>query len=78
MVPSLIREVSRANFKSQNSGEELFEIMSGFQNIAGIPYCVGATDGSLVRWMECPVGHYFEYSCFKGYSSPIILLYVIR
>lgn len=43
--------------------------MSGYKSIMGLPYCVGAVDGTHIKWPSCPENQFFEYRCYKGFAS---------
>lgn len=47
--------------------------MTGFQSIAGLPYCVGAIDGLQIPWKKCPKTQLYEYKCYKGFESIVVL-----
>ena len=49
--------------------QEVAHVMRGFQNIRGLPCCLGAVDGSHIRWLSCPEEQYYEYRGYKGYPS---------
>ncbi len=51
---------------------ELERVMKGFKDIAGLPYCVGAIDGSHLRGNACPSDQYLDYKCFKNFTSLIV------
>lgn len=78
-VHTAVRDVSRAicsefasNLSLPTSTSEIASIMKGFQQIAGLPYCVGAIDGSHIPWKRCPSSQFYEYRCYKGFESVII------
>lgn len=78
-VNGSVHEVSRlicATYKSKvsfpNSEEEITKAMSGFKNISGLPYCVGAMDGTHIPWKLCPSEQFYEYRCYKGFASIVL------
>eukprot|EP00171_Calliarthron_tuberculosum_P005587 IDg5587t1 len=78
-VHNAVRDVSRAvctayasSLALPTSTSEIASIMRGFQRIAGLPYCVGAIDGSHIPWKRCPRSQFYEYRCYKGFESIII------
>ena len=78
-VSSIVKGVSReicSHFQNSvhfPTGEtELASIMKRFEEIAGLPYCCSAVDGSHIRWRECPDEQFYEYRCYKGYPSIVL------
>lgn len=74
MGPSTVREaitsVARALYASYShvlqlpqTMEQIKSIMDGFEQIAGIPHCAGAIDGTHIPWKNCSSAQYFEYRC---------------
>ena len=75
-VTPLIRNVAVAiieyfgyEIRLPKTEQEYATVMRGFQNIAGLPHCVGAVDGSHIPWTACPSEQYFEYRCYKRFTS---------
>ena len=52
---------------------DIAKLMKGFEDIRGLPYCIGAIDGTHIRWLACPSQQFYEYRCFKGFPSIVIL-----
>lgn len=50
--------------------------MKGFQDIRGLPYCVGAVNSTNIRWLTCPDGQFYEYRCYKEHPSVVIFAVV--
>ena len=46
--------------------------MEGFKEIAGLPYCVGAIDGTHIRRPMCPEAQFFGYRCYKNFASIVL------
>lgn len=74
-----VKEVSRLicdhftdAIKFPTTGVDVATVMDGFKDIAGLPYCAGAIDGSHIEWHRCPTEQYFEYRCYKGYPSFVL------
>eukprot|EP00171_Calliarthron_tuberculosum_P002949 IDg2949t1 len=55
------------------SMSEIASVMNGFEAIAGLPYCVGAIDGTHIPWKKCPKSQHYEYRCYKGFESIVVL-----
>lgn len=75
-----VLEVSRVICSSYSDSVQLptttsqiASLMEGFKCIAGLPYCVGAIDGTHIPWKNCPVEQYYEYRCYKKFQSFIML-----
>jgi len=75
-VMDMTKEVSRVictsysnNIRLPTTAGSLAHVMEGFKKIAGLPYCVGAIDGTHIPWLRCPKEQYFEYRCYKGFTS---------
>lgn len=75
-----VRSVSRAIcahfghvLKLPNDVAAIGSIMDGFERIAGLTYCVGAIDGTHVPWKKCPQDQFYEYRCYKGFQSIVVL-----
>ena len=47
-------------------------VMRGFQSISDLPYCVGAIDDTHIPWKICCDSQYYEYRCYKGYTSIVL------
>lgn len=78
-VSAAVREVSRKiceaysdELRFPTTEADVAQIMSGFEKIRGLPYCVGAVDGTHVKWLACPMDQFYEYRCYKGYTSVVI------
>lgn len=78
MTP-IIRKVSRAigeefsnSIKLPRTKNKLASVMNGFKAISGLPYCVGAIDGSQIRWITCPKDQKLDYRCYKGFTSVVL------
>ena len=78
-ITKIIRETSRFICESfpdvirlPRMTSEVHKTMKGFQGIAGLPYCVGAIDGTHIPWLRCPEEQFFEHRCFKGYTSIVL------
>lgn len=78
-VARSVSEVSRAVWKEYReeisfptTEEEVANAMEGFQQIRGLPYCVGAVDGTHVPWPSCPLDQFYEYRCYKGFTSIVL------
>eukprot|EP00171_Calliarthron_tuberculosum_P003968 IDg3968t1 len=78
-VMESVREVSRAictlysdYVKLPSTASEIGSLMNGFERIAGLPYCVGAIDGTHIPWKKCPASQFYEYRCYKGFESLIL------
>ena len=52
--------------------DEIASVMRGFSDIRGLPYCVGAVDGTHIKWLACPDQQFYEYRCYKGYPSVVV------
>ena len=72
VVPRAICQMFRSVLQLPNTEGELSTIMNGFQKIAGLPYCVGAVDGTHIPWRGCPSSQYYEYRCYKGFESLVL------
>jgi len=64
--------VSREEITFPTAAEHVSRVMQGFENIRGLPYCVGAIDGTHIKWLACPEDQFYEYRCYKGYLSIIL------
>lgn len=78
-VGCIVKEVSRAicatystEIHLPRAWDELQKVMNGFQSIAGLPYCVGAVDGSHIKWTACPTAQFYAYRCYKGFTSVVL------
>lgn len=78
-VNSAVKELSieiinnfKDNIRFPVTEDEVARAASGFQGISGLPYCVGAIDGTHVPWPACPTQQFYEYRCYKGYPSVVI------
>lgn len=68
-----VRSVSYAiELRLPSSIPDVAALMNGFEDISGLPYCVGAIDGSHIPWKKCPSAKYYEYRCYKGFESMIL------
>lgn len=74
-----VKEVSRllcAHFKDvikfPMDENDVPRSLMGFKKIAGLPYCVGAIDGSNIPWHRCPTEQHFFYRCYKGFTSFVV------
>lgn len=56
--------------------EEVSRAVQGFQKLNGVPYCVGATDGTHIKWPIGPEDQYYESGCYKGYPSNVLVAHV--
>lgn len=52
---------------------EVTRSMVNFESIASLPHCAGAIDGRHIAWHRCPFEQYYEYRCYKGYPSIVML-----
>lgn len=78
-VTPIIREVSRVICSTFSDAvvpprteQEIRKVMKGFEDIAGMPYCTGAIDGSHIHWRKCPGEQKIEYRCYKGFPSVVL------
>lgn len=69
--PRAIREQFHDVLRLPATESELEPIVRGFQQIAGLPYCVGAIYGSHVLWARCPTSQHYEYRSYKGFERLI-------
>jgi len=78
-VNNCVKEVSlkicstfqdKINFPSEE--QEIAQVMRGFQGLRGLPFCVGAIDGTHVKWLMCPETQFYEYRCYKGYANIVL------
>jgi hypothetical protein len=55
---------------------DLLPVMDGFADLASLPGCCGAMDGTFVK-MPCPKGDdSASYHCYKGYNAILVLAVV--
>lgn len=54
-VPRAISEEFHDIFHLPPTQSELAPIKRGFQQIVGLPNCVGAMDGSYIPWTRCTI-----------------------
>ena len=71
-VPLAVIEKLGHEVSLPRTEQEIASVTRGFQNIAGLPYCVGAVDGCHIRWPASPSHQYFEYRCYKRYTSLVL------
>ena len=72
-VPRAISAKLRTELKLPTSVSEISTIKRGFRRIADLPNCVGTIDGSHIPWNKCPRKQYYEYRCYKGFESLLLL-----
>jgi hypothetical protein len=54
-------------------GEQLVATMTAMQNVRGLPYCMGAIDGTFFK-IKKPSGAWSDaYYCYKRYPAIILL-----
>lgn len=58
---------SSVNFLTET--DEVARLMKGFDDLAGLPYCVGSIDGTRIQWHACPTKKFSEYRCYEGKTS---------
>lgn len=71
-VSRLICKLFRADNFFPTSTHNVLETMDGFEQIAELPYCMGAIDGIHLEWHHCPTDQIYEYRCYKGYLSVVM------
>ena len=71
-VPRALCVTHRDELTLPTTVSEISRIMKGFQNISGLPFCVGAVDDSHIPWRACPKHLYYEYRCYNGYKSIVL------
>lgn len=54
--------------------DNVAKVIDGFNATAGLPYCVGAIDGTHIKWHWCPQEQYYEYQYYKRYPSFVIFV----
>ena len=62
-VHEVIRKICQefkdaASFPTSNN--DVRSAMNGFKSIVGLPYCVGAIDGTHIPWLMCPSNQYYD------------------
>ena len=76
IIPQVARLISghyRTSIALPTEEGDVAKLMKGFEDIRGLPYCVGAIDGTHIKWLACPEQQYYEYRCYKGFPSIVIL-----
>ncbi len=76
-VSRVICEKFEGAIRLPKSAQELRRVINGFEQIAGLPYCVGAINGCHIPWLSCPDSRFYDYRCYKGYRASFCLLWLM-
>ena len=78
-VGFLVRDVANALCEAYpnvirlpRSNTNVVKTMNGFEDMSGLPYCVGAIDGCHIPWVSCPSSQFYDYRCYKGFPSLVL------